>query len=107
MSGSDRKALESHLQVLLAHLLKWRSQPAGHQTGHSWADSIREARTQVADGLQTHPGMHQHVPSILVRAWRKACRDARRQTGLPRTTFPETCPWTVEQVLDADFWPEV
>jgi Domain of unknown function DUF29 len=59
MSGSDRRALESHLRVLLVHLLKWGYQPAGHQPGHSWADSIREARTQVADGLQTHPGLHQ------------------------------------------------
>ena len=57
MSGSDRRALESHLQVLLMHLLKWRYQPAGHQTGHSWAASIWEAHTQVADGLQTHPGL--------------------------------------------------
>lgn len=106
MSGSDRRALRSHLQVLLMHLLKWRSQPPGHQTGHSWADSIREARTQVTNSLQTHPGMHQHVSSMLVRAWHKARRDARRETGLPLSTFPETCPWTVEQVLDADFWPE-
>jgi len=51
MSRSDHRALESHLRVLLVHLLKWRYQPAGHQTGHSWADSIREARAQIADGL--------------------------------------------------------
>jgi len=106
MSGSDRRALESHLQVLLVHLLKWRYQPAGHQTGHSWADSIREARTQVADGLQTHPGLHQHVPAIVVRAWRKARRDASRQTGLPMATFPEACPWPLEQLLAHDFCPE-
>ena len=82
MSRSDHRALESHLRVLLMHLLKWRYQPAGRQTGHSWADSIREARTQVANGLETHPGMHQHVPAILVRAWRKARREASHQAGL-------------------------
>ena len=106
MSGSDRRALESHLQVLLVHLLKWRYQPAGHQTGHSWADSIREARTQVTDGLQTHPGLHQHVPAIFGRAWRKARRNASRQTGLPVATFPGACPWPLEQLLDNDFFPE-
>ena len=105
MSGSDRRALESYLRVLLMHLLKWRYQPVGHQTGHSWADSIREARTQVADGLQTHPGLHQHVPAIFGRAWRKAHRDTSRQTGLPLTTFPVSCPWTMDQVLAEDFWP--
>jgi hypothetical protein len=88
------------------HLLKWCYQPAGRQTGHSWADSIREARTQVADGLQTHPGMHQHVPAILVRAWRKARREACHETGLPLATFLQDCPWTLEQLLNGDFWPQ-
>jgi hypothetical protein len=106
MSRSDHRALESHLRVLLMHLLKWRYQPAGRQTGHSWADSIREARTQVANGLETHPGMHQHVPAILVRAWRKARREASHQTGLSLATFPQACPWTLERLLDRDFWPE-
>jgi uncharacterized protein DUF29 len=106
MSRSDHRALESHLRVLLMPLLKWRYQPAGRQTGHIWADSIREARTQVADGLLTHPGMHQHVPAILVRAWCKARREASHQTGLPFATFPPIYPWTVEQLLDGDFWPE-
>ena len=106
MSRSDHRALESHLRVLLIHLLKWRYQPAGRQTGHSWADSIREARTQVADGLLTHPGMHQRVPAILVRAWRKARREASHQIGLSLATFPQACLWTLEQLLDSDFWPE-
>ena len=26
--------------------------------------------------------------------------------GLPLATFPEACPWSTEQVLDEDFWPE-
>jgi hypothetical protein len=29
------------------------------------------------------------------------------ETGLPDTILPETCPWTVEQILADDFWPEV
>jgi hypothetical protein len=105
MSRSDRRALESPLQVLLVHLLKWCYQPMGHQTGHSWAAAIREARTQVTDGLQTYPGLHQHVPAIFGRAWRKARRNASRQTGLPLRTFPEVCPWPQEQILDHTFFP--
>ena len=30
---------------------------------------------------------------------------AQNETGLPLSTFPETCPWTHEQILDDDFWP--
>ena len=28
------------------------------------------------------------------------------ETGLPVTTFPATCPWTVDQALDEGFLPE-
>jgi hypothetical protein len=36
-----------------------------------------------------------------------ACCKASAQTGLRLTTFPAFCPWTVAQVLDAEFWPEL
>ena len=26
-------------------------------------------------------------------------------TGLPLTRFPETCPWTLADVLTDDWWP--
>jgi hypothetical protein len=39
-------------------------------------------------------------------AYPRARRLASAETGLPLATFPEVCPWPVEQVLDADFWPE-
>jgi len=50
--------------------------------------------------------MHQHVPALFGRAWRKARRNASRQTGLPVATFPEACPWPLEQILAHDFCPE-
>jgi hypothetical protein len=42
----------------------------------------------------------------LGEAYRHARADAPDATRLPPATFPEACPWTVEQVLDEDFWPE-
>jgi hypothetical protein len=35
-----------------------------------------------------------------------ARRTAARQTHLALAAFPDTCPWTAEQVLDTDFWPD-
>jgi Domain of unknown function DUF29 len=40
-----------------------------------------------------------------VSAYRDATLEAVAETGLSGSTFPEACPWTVEQVLDAGFWP--
>ena len=42
----------------------------------------------------------------MARAYRRARREAAAETGLPLSTFPETCPFTLEQALDDDFWPE-
>ena len=107
MRARDRRALASHLENLLVHLLKWRYQTEERQTGHSWADSIREARTQLAEGLSDAYADSPQFHHSAVRRYRAARREASRQTGLPLATFPETCPWTVEQVLDLDFfWPE-
>jgi hypothetical protein len=42
----------------------------------------------------------------LTIAYQRAHYLASRQTRLPRSTFPEECPFSLEQVLDADFWPD-
>ena len=30
---------------------------------------------------------------------------ASGETGLPKTVFPETCPYTIDQILDPTFLP--
>lgn len=106
MRARHRRALAAHLENLLVHLLKWRYQPARRQSGHSWADSIREARTQLAAGLSAAYAASPPFQASVVRRYRAARREASRQTGLPLATFPEACPWTVAQLLDNDFFPE-
>ena len=46
------------------------------------------------------------IPAILAQRYPRARAKANGETGLPVETFPPTCPWTSEQVLAADFWPE-
>ncbi|MFZ4557410.1 MAG: DUF29 family protein, partial [Pseudanabaena sp.] len=36
----------------------------------------------------------------------KARRNAARETKLPLTTFPAECPFTPEQIIDSDYFPE-
>ena len=103
---SQKHALGSHLRNLVMHLLKWHYQPSGRQTGHSWRSSIDNARDEIAMILEDSPRLWSEVPGLLARRYPAARRLAHDETGLPFNTFPETCPWTAEQVLDADFWPE-
>jgi hypothetical protein len=100
----DRRSVHGHLKVLLIHLLKWVAQPA--RRGPSWQRSIHNARDTLRLVLDDSLTLRRQLPAILAEAYPRARRQAHEQTGLLLATFPEVCPWPVEQVLDEDFWPE-
>jgi hypothetical protein len=103
LGRSERYAIESHLQNLLTHLLKWRYDPAT-EPRRGWRITIRNARLDIAKRALGHL---QHYPAqYLATAYRHAREDAADETDLPLATFPEACPWPIAQVLAADFWPE-
>jgi hypothetical protein len=103
--GMDEKhAISQQLQRLLHHLLKWQYQPT-HRT-RSWQISIDQARDRIADVLERSHSLQTYPAQRLALAYRRARRDAITVTGLPALTFPEVCPWSLEQLLDPDFLPE-
>jgi hypothetical protein len=103
--GSEQEhALESHLTILLLHLLKWHYQPA--RRGRSWRTSILLARQRIARRLRRSPGLRPELPTLTDTAYADARKVAASQTDLPLTTFPATCPWTPEQLQDEAFLPE-
>src|SRR5712691_7660028 len=106
LSRRERRALESRLLQLLVHLLKWRYQPERRQTGHSWESSILTQRLRLARRLRESPSLRPQVPALVEDLYPDAVRIAARQTRLPEATFPAACPWSVAQVLEAEFWPE-
>jgi Domain of unknown function DUF29 len=103
LGRSERYAIEGHLQNLLTHLLRWRNDQATEPRG-GWRITIRNARLDIvkrARGrLQDYPAQY------LATAYRNAREDAADATNLPLKTFPESCPWSAEQVLDPNYWPE-
>jgi hypothetical protein len=104
MSGSERRALESYVKVLFLHLLKWKFQPLLQSV--SWKLSIRNSRKQIKKILRGSPGLKPKFKGILAEEYETAREDAADETGLALKTFPKTCPFTLEQVLDEEFLPE-
>jgi hypothetical protein len=100
---SARKELRSYLEGLVLHLLKWRYQ--SDYRGRSWRDGIEENRARIPDCFAESPSLHPQLPKLLQECYLHARRKAARQTRLSLATFPETCPWMVEQLLDDAFWP--
>jgi hypothetical protein len=99
-----RKAIGSQLERLLSHLLKWQYDPATDPR-RLWRVTIRHARREIADDLAENRSLQGYPAERLSLAYRRARLDAADETDLPLTTFPEACPWPIEQVLDDDFWP--
>jgi hypothetical protein len=106
LGKSDRRALGSHLEGLMMHLLKWRYQPSRRQTGRSWYSTIVAHRSRICAILEDSPSLERVIPELLARRYASAKQRAHGETRLPLDTFPDVCPWTAEQVLREDFWPE-
>jgi Domain of unknown function DUF29 len=104
MGRSDRRAIESRLTVLLAHLLKWQAQT--DMRSASWSGTIREQRRQIQRLLRESPSLRPFVAEALSETYGDAREDAIEETGLAEGEFPAECPFTVEQVLSRDFLPE-
>lgn len=107
MSLRERRELTSRLIVLLMHLLKWQYQPTPHGRSQprSWLNTIATQRQKIELLLEDSPSLHREVAERLAYAYSRACAQASRETGLALATFPVTCPYTVEQVLDDSFFP--
>jgi Domain of unknown function DUF29 len=103
MGRTEKRELVSRLSVLLLHLLKWRHQPG--KRCPSWEASILNQRDRIADHLDDNRSLKPLLPQALASAYRAARRDAIAETGLTQSTFPEACPWTVDEALDGGFWP--
>jgi len=104
MGRSEQRALGSRLEVLLMHLLKWQYQPDRRST--SWRLTIEDQRERIALLVEKNPSFKHSVPEIYRQAYHFAIRAAMLDTGLDRAAFPAQCPWSFEQVMDENFWPQ-
>lgn len=107
MGKSERRGVRSQLARLLAHLLKWRFQPQERRPSeHSWRASIANARESLRELLEESPSFKSQVQEFFASAYRQALRQAVSETNLPTQTFPSVCPWSLEQAMADDFFPE-
>ena len=112
MGASEYNELESRLTILIAHLLKWQfqyqqlSDKWREFDGRSWRSTIIEQRTRIAKRLRKSPGLKTNLPEILLEAYEDALELAIKETRLPAATFPSECPYTFEQLLNDEFYPQ-
>ena len=101
MGKSEFNSLVSAWRILLLHMLKFDYQPA--RRTRSWTLSINEQREEAAFVLKDNPGLKNRLDEALERAYATARLKAARETRLPLATFPETCPYTRDEMLARPF----
>jgi hypothetical protein len=107
LAKRDRKAMRSQLQRLLIHLLTWQYLPNDlEQTRSSWGATINHARNELADDMQDSPSLRCYPAEVLDRVYQRARREAWDQTQLDLLTFPEQCPWSIENILGDGWCPQ-
>ncbi len=104
MGRSEKRELDSRLTVLLLHMLKWQYQPI--RRGRSWQLTIEGQRINFSETLYENPSLKPQLDTILKKAYTKAIVKASQETALDKKIFPGSCPWSLSQILDDNFYPD-
>lgn len=102
LGRSERREVDSRLEILLLHLLKWQLQP--ERRSRSWRLTIEEARERLQERLMESLSLRRCWDSLADR-YKVARRAAAAETGVGLESVPDTCPYSNEQIIDPDFLP--
>jgi hypothetical protein len=101
LGRGEFRELRSALRVLMLHMLKWDWQTA--RRSRSWAITIRVQRDAVAETMEENPSLKPRWDEAVDQAYRRARLEAAEETRLPLATFPETCPYSGDDLKDRDY----
>jgi hypothetical protein len=95
---SERHQLENRLEVLILHLLKWDHQP--DQRSNRWRASVEEQRSRIRRLLRDSPSLRREIGTMCQDVFADAVGRAVIETRMSASDFPQTLPYTVEQIFE-------
>jgi hypothetical protein len=105
MGNSQLIALESALARVVDHLLKLEFSPA-NEPRNGWRQSVSVHRFHAARQVRKSPSLLRKIDLDEIYAdARKLAAVGLRQDGMTARDLPESCPYTLDQVRDDDWWP--
>lgn len=107
MGKEQKLALQSLMRMILVHLLKLDLSPSRDPRA-KWIEEVLEFRTQAETRLDDTPSLRHYADELFAKAWPQARRIAQKSFEIhgENVAVPVECPYTLEQVLDADFLPD-
>lgn len=105
LGGEVFNKLRSSFRVILVHMLKWDHQP--ERRSRSWAASIDTHRIEIDFVFDRNPALRRRQVEAISGAYRQARVRAAVEMKRDKKALPETCPYSLEDVLTREFeWPE-
>ena len=101
--------LASDLRVVLQHLLKLQFQPGDNELTRrtrGWKLSTIEHRARTEIILDGAPSLRKKISEFVDKAYKGARKPAALHMSLEEGALPAKCPWSPEQILDLDFFPQ-
>jgi hypothetical protein len=103
LGKQQRAELRNRLKVLIGHLLKWEYQP--ERRSRSWLMTIRVQRRDTQELLEENPSLKAYLEEALPKIYESGRDLAVGETNLPLKTFPENCPYTLDEIFRDGFYP--
>jgi hypothetical protein len=113
LGKAEKNALKSNLTILLAHLLKLRVQHnVPDMMKGSWFSSVLEHRQRVLNNLADTPSLKSFLVEAVEKAYPNSRKLAIKEGKLAKfgvcvpeeSEYPMVCPFSIEQILDEDFY---
>lgn len=106
MGRSELRAVESALVRVIEHLLKLEHSPAADLRG-DWKVSVLEHRDRVARDLSASPSLRGRIDTAnIYKSGRKIAALGLERDGMRPNDLPVDCPYSLDQLLDEDWWPK-
>lgn len=104
LGKARRKRIESLLEQIIRHILLWQYwQEERNRCDRHWQGEIFSFRRQINKDLTTN--FYNHLSQELANIYDDAWGYVTRKSGL--NNLPEKCPYTLEQLLDENWFPDV
>ena len=98
--------VDSYLRPLLIHLLLYQHWTTEREkSGYDWRDKIYDLRDELANLLEYSKTLYNYFINRIDVIYPRARKSVILKTEFSPATFPEQCPFSVEQLLDLDFYP--
>ncbi|WP_257291937.1 DUF29 domain-containing protein [Endozoicomonas sp. ONNA1] len=118
--GSEIGRLESYLERLIKHLLKYSYQKQVLQDPwvdymlSGWSDSIDDSRIQINRFINKKPSLQTTLEAMLEEVYSDSKKNAIIEMNkfartdnqrLDNNSFPNKCPWSFEQIMIVSWYP--